>query len=161
MTVVEIVFRILNFITLIALFIYLYKKYVAQGVKNQIEQQDALQERLLSRQEQLETESHLLDQKIVYEEALCAQLTDKVVQWAAIIEEEKNVRQSEKDRIAYIIIDSLKLQEQNKANENFFCYVQKQVALEVKKKLEKKFMADNEQKAYIKMILSYMKEQAK
>ena len=159
-TIVDVVFRWLNFATLIALFVYLYNKYVKLTVHVGIAKQDAFEQSLLSRQELLESEHALLDEKIEKEKVISQQLENKIVQWTAVIDDRYAVRQSEKERITSKLYTQLKIQQELVMQQQLLSYVRLHATAQAERALQERFSDSDSQSKYIDDIIAYMKEQA-
>ncbi len=96
---VVIVFRLLNFGVLIALFAYFFKKYALQVVHIRIAQKESVMKTLQSQQIQLEQKKSELDQNIDEQMQECTELKKKMDQWNENIKQEVLIRMQEREHI--------------------------------------------------------------
>ncbi len=95
-TIIAIIFRLVNFAVLIALFIYLFKKYALSTITNRVAQKEALLQALYNQQQLLEKQQYALDNHVDQEAALCAELKEKVSQWKDLIDQKIVMREQER-----------------------------------------------------------------
>lgn len=95
-TIIAIIFRLVNFAVLIALFIYLFKKYALLTITNRVAQKEALLQALYNQQQLLEKQQYALDKHVDQEAALCAELKEKVSRWKDLIDQKIVMREQER-----------------------------------------------------------------
>lgn len=116
----SIFFRLLNFGVLVALGVYIFYKYMLNGIQQKIAQQKALHENKERQKELLHEENEKIKQSIVVQAQLGEALLYKVIQWSEQVELERaarkknyeklRVQQEKKDEIrrAQLELDALK-----------------------------------------------------
>src|SRR5436190_23666586 len=94
-TVIAVIFRLCNFGLIIALALYIFKKYMVAGIVTAMAKKKAEKEFLLNQQvllEQKQIELHILVQQ---ETDLCEHLKIKINEWKRIIEEQNFLQKKE------------------------------------------------------------------
>ncbi len=155
---VDICFRLINFFSLGALFVYGFWKYVLPTVYLQLQEADAQDEELLSKQSILEADYTELDESILRDEKVTQELHEKILLWSASINSTVHARSEEKKRV----IRKLEVDRVAQENSKALLKLQKEVArdaiIDSQKELQSRFKDIDEQKKYIDTILMFMKE---
>jgi uncharacterized protein YlxW (UPF0749 family) len=156
--VVAIVFRILNFVVLIGLIVYLYKQYLHKLIIAMIEQKKRTVLGLEQERAALIRRLDESDQRIKSEQEEYNRLQKKVADWQASVEHERLVRVNKKQ--AYI--DSLKkqaaLRVQNVTTSRIMLQALPIVLDRTQVQLEKTFDSIEAKKKFMNRIIVTMQE---
>jgi hypothetical protein len=91
-------FRYLNFAIVIAIAVYIFKRYLLVGIKGEMAAQEAEQESLTLHKDALVAKQDLLKQKKVSQEQLYADLLRKVKAWRGLFE--VSLQERERERLS-------------------------------------------------------------
>lgn len=152
------IFRLINFTGLIALFIYLFKKYLRPIIVISVGQKEAVVRNLFNQQQMLEQEQYALDERAAKEVKQCVDLKEKVIQWKNVVDQEiakrdkergdriKILRERAHQRVKRCAIDQVKRQ--------VLAHATTQTALA----LGKRFADVQKGHSFIKPIINFMRE---
>lgn len=156
--IIAITFRLLNFAVLIALFIYIFKKYILPTILIRIGQKEALLRQLFNKQQALEQEQYALGETVAKEAQLCAELKKKVQQWKKEVDQEFAERTKEKTEG----IKQLKQKTQQRAQWYGNNKIKKEVltaaTAQAKVSLKKQFADPKKGHNFIQPIIDFMRK---
>lgn len=156
--IVAVIFRLLNFAGLIALFVYLFKKYALEVIAICIVQQESLVRALFNRQDELEVEQRALDEQVVYEAQLCAELKEKIAQWKNLVDQDLAAREHVRaDRIK-LLSQHAHQHAQNYAMNKAKRQVLSQVSTHVRDTMTKQFTDAKEGQKFLEPIINFMRK---
>lgn len=108
--IVAIVFRILNFIVLIGVGIFLFRRYVLPGLKADYNKDKAFKKSLAEQKRLLEERSYELDMRYAQQTIKGDYLKERVIQWQESIAHKKQMRAQEKEQRLYQLTQIYKKQ---------------------------------------------------
>ena len=154
--IVAIIFRLLNFVGLFALFFYLFKKYALQMIIIQIGQKESILRNLFNRQQALEQEQYLLDERVTKEAQLCASLKEKVVRWRKLVDQKLAERDQERTDRIKLLSQVAHQHAENHAMNQVKKGVLSTIATQAQGVLSKRFADTKEGQEFIKPIIDFM-----
>jgi hypothetical protein len=95
---VNIFFRLLNFSIILALGIYLFKKYVYPTALEEIAEKESFIRGLSQQNSVLQERAHVLDNHISYQQQFCAQMRDKLLRWQEKVHMQEQAKLQQRKR---------------------------------------------------------------
>ena len=106
--IIAFTFKILNFLVIIGLGVYFFKKYALQKITIGIARKASFIRGLFDRQQKLEQQQYELDQTIAKEEHLCLVLKKKIDLWRNQVEKKLKEKEEKQEKHKQILYKCLK-----------------------------------------------------
>jgi hypothetical protein len=116
-TFITVFFRLVNFVALIGLVIFAFKKYFRASVQEAIENKKLKEINIGNHIRELEHRSKNLSDDIVHQEQLCEYLIDRTTRWQQVFEEHAKQRLQEQKNLALQVRIKAEQQVENLAKE--------------------------------------------
>ena len=155
---VTIIFKILNFVALIGLFIFIFKKYFRNEIEAAIEHDHLEEVNLNTRIKEIEQRGSELSEEIFKQEKLCEYLNARTSQWQIAFEKNTEQKQREQQELHRRATDRAKLQAQTIAYERTIQAVLPKALATACNKLKGSFEGSAGGKDLVKDILNHMKK---
>ena len=157
-TFISVIFRLINFAILIALFTYLFKRYALETLKESMAGEQEALSALQQNKEQLTLSSRLATQSLADQEQLCIVLARKVDAWQAVCNHELAQRQQEKERLLQQLIAKNQEQSDNVAFDSVQRHVLPIVLVKAKAQLQTMFESEEKGRVYIEQLVEQLKK---
>jgi GMP synthase PP-ATPase subunit len=157
-SIVTILFRLLNFVALMALFTFIFKKYMKKDIEESIEH---------DKQDEINMNNHIIEashrsqelsEEIINQEKLCKYLLDRTDQWHATFDESMQEKKHEKYALQLKEIERTKRQTQAIADEHLRQVVLPKAIAESRAQLTASFAHESKNKAFVHDIISHIKK---
>ena len=155
---VIIFFRLFNFVLLIVLGIYAYKKYGATALMNLITQKEKSRVSLYEENKQLEQEQLSIEKKMQEEELLCASLKRKVDEWQRVLNIQREQEEKEIAERLKKIKKTRKIQALHSETNRAHALVAQSVVHTIQTSLTHYFTLEERGKEYLHDMLTMMNE---
>ena len=149
-------FRMLNFAALVALGVYVFYKYMLNGIQQKIAQQQAMRENKLRQKQLLHEENEKIKQSIQVQAQMGEDLLDKVAQWSVQVEKERVANKKYRDELR--IQQEKKHERQREQRE---LYALKKLVMpgaieQARKELIHQFAVENKSENYLNSLIAKM-----
>ncbi len=155
-SLVSLFFRLLNFILLGSLGIYLFKRYGLSVIHARIKEKESALAQLKQQRDTLKGTMRSLEHQRFDQDLIAAQLSAKIERWQRVYQTRERVRYEEKQRLITLL--TKKIHEQTRNNE--LATVQRRVfpvaLLESRKQLTQSFQNPEKGDDFIQHLLSFM-----
>lgn len=94
-SIVNIVFRLINFVALLGFAAYIYKRYFFSDITEKINQEETEKETLCHQIGELDQQSNTLSHEIIAQEEHCKELQTRVTQWQHVFNQEMETRRKD------------------------------------------------------------------
>lgn len=155
---ISIFFRLLNFGLLIALFIYLYKRYIAQTLADSMQTQRALQNALEQERDILGEKQTILDMNMQAQEALRVVLMQKIELWKSSFMSERQKHLVEKESLEKRLAEKMDVRKEQYTIEQAQQRILPLAIEKARQQLEKTFESAQKSEAYNAAIIAYLRE---
>jgi len=156
--IVAVIFKLINFFTLIGLVLFLFKKYVKADVLFAIEQKKADHEALLRQQISLENQQRNLDEQVQSESIQCQDFKSKIDEWKRIVIFEQDTHEKNLD----VILSAAKQRRteiaRKQENQRIQNHIIDAVTNDLKKSLSHDFSHSKKGNDYLDAIVRFMNE---
>ncbi len=147
-------FRMLNFAALVALGVYVFYKYMLNGIQQKIAQQQAMRENKLRQKQLLHEENEKIKQSIQVQAQMGEDLLDKVAQWSVQVEKERVANKKYRDELR--IQQEKKHERQREQRE---LYALKKLVMpgaieQARKELIHQFAVENKSENYLNSLMA-------
>jgi len=157
-TFVTIFFRLLNFVVLIALSAFVFKKYFRKSIEDAIEQKQLEEINVGNQIRELEQRSKNLSEEIVRQEQLCEHLIERTTQWHQAFDIQTQDQLEEQKKLALQAQLRVEKQAENLASERIIKAVGPMVIEQTTKKLEDLYADQKHNKHFVDSIVGFMKK---
>lgn len=157
-TVISIIFRIINFSLIIALFVYLFRTYVVTMIKEAIQRDDALEQERHRKKKSLEHEVKLLDKQMQEQAHLCDHLMKKVKQWDEIFKENEHSKAKEQKTIQEEIQKKMNVQVEQIEKRRVYKQVVPQALDKARNELEAKYKEKENGEHFLNYLMRFMEQ---
>lgn len=150
---VELVFKIVNFIAIIGLLAFIFKKYLLGTLRDQMHTKELVVEKLKKAFHTITRNYQLLDREIDHEQQQQRELKDKIVRWRADIDQQhEQLAQERNERSSKLKVQML---QQIKEIQKYVLYKQvlPQAVEQARSQLAKKFDDEQQQKEYLSELM--------
>ncbi len=155
-TILSLIFLVLNFGVLIALGIYLFKRYGLAGIKERIRSEEESLQRLHERKEQLGYDNRMLTEQLVLQDVECVDLGNKIERWHSAYEREQHARYQELAILKERVTKKIEMQEQTVALDFLTKKVVPKAIEEATVKLGQQFASPQEGRQFLTQLIAYM-----
>lgn len=151
------IFSILNFLVIIGVMVYIFRRYIQGEIEQKIRYENGLLRQLRLTHDALVSEQKQVQESVLDQDRICKQLRSNADHWKQIIEKESNEKDAQQEQI-YRTLEQ-KIQQQN----HYYSLKMdmKAVLSDVQKNLEQEAMSvlADEQKgrAYIAHVLAKLR----
>jgi len=157
-TFVTIFFRLLNFVILIALSAYIFKKYFRKSIEDAIKQKQLEEINVGNQIRELDQRSKNLSEEIVRQEQLCEYLIDRTTQWHQAFDQQTQDQLEEQKKLAFLAQLRTEKQAENIASERIIKAVGPMVIEQTTKRLEDLYADRKHNKLFVDSIIGFMKK---
>lgn len=157
-SLVAIIFRILNFVALIGLFTFVFKKYFRNDIEQTIENDRLEKINLNTRISELEHRGSDLSEEIIKQEKLCAHLISRTDQWKAAFEKDIEQRRQEQQVLHIKATERAERQAATIVRERLIKAVLPKALDSAHNQLEESFEKSEHGKDFVRSILAHMKK---
>lgn len=156
---ISVIFRLINFLTVIALFYWLYHRYVVAAIKKEISDQEKdlaflAQQKDASYQEVVKSQQAIVDQK-----QLISHLTQCMQTWQNVSEQKRVAHEQEQDtyrqKIASLTTEQSKRFAQYELNQRLF----EPVLRDVSSGLKHHFNQKKNSNQYMQQVLTFIRKE--
>ncbi len=158
--IIAIIFRLINFLILIALGIYCFKKYALEVIRGNISAEQEHLDELKARAQELQQEKKNLEKGIKEDGRACSLLREKIATWHIAAEQESDAFKAERE--GRIEIVKARAEKQAQAIE---LYRRQQIIVpaaieKAQTLLEKTFASKDRAHSYVQQVIAKMEESA-
>lgn len=159
-SIVTILFRLINFVALIALAIVLFKRYFLSDITEKIDQEEVEKDTLRHNIIILEQQGNALSDNMIEQEQLCLKLSDRVEQWHHVFNQE--IEKKRKDNLDLRIKTAERNEMQKKmiTQDRLMAAIIPQAIEQVQTTLIKKFSAPDKNKNFVFDIIDHIKKRS-
>lgn len=154
--IVAVIFRLINFISVIGLGIYFFKKNVAPDMWYLITKKKEARESLFNRQAMLEKKQSDLDTLLKEESLLCDQFRIKIDTWKQAVEQESVLHQKKQLEYKTIIAQRAAQRALHKENSRIQIIVMDSLIPELQESLSHYFNKEQPSVEYLNSIVHFM-----
>jgi biopolymer transport protein ExbB/TolQ len=155
---VAVVFRFINFFTLIGLSFFLFKKYIKSDLLFLIAKKEAAHESLCTQQITLENQQRELDTLLKQETILCQDFRSKIDEWKKIVTLEHEACEKECNRTLAVVKKRTVEIAVHKENQRIQTVVSNAVTTNLEKSLSFHFKDTQQGTDYLDAIVHFMNE---
>ncbi|HZW61697.1 MAG TPA: hypothetical protein VFF04_05730 [Candidatus Babeliales bacterium] len=155
-TTISIIFKLLNFAVLIGLFVYLFKNYFLDSIKEQMNAKEQFLADLKHQKEALKEQQKKLEQQIEAQDIVCADFGNKIERWQAAVHEEEIKKQKMREQLHAKLTKKIEYQAHQLSVEKIEKIIEPQALEHAKATLEKEFTAAPAGQRFIEQLINYM-----
>lgn len=159
-SIVAILFRLINFAALIAVAIFLYKKYIKCDLLCMIAEKKSSHEHLCEQQLSFEQQQAALDTLLKKEAVLCKNFRTKIDEWKKTITLEHEMAQKMHAQELVAAQERAATIAANREQEKIRAVVTHEVAANLQKNLSRYFKDASKNSDYLNAIVRFMDEKA-
>lgn len=153
-----IIFKFLNFAALIALALYIFKKYFLHDIKEKISDKDKYEADLTHEIITLESSGSNLSDQIIKQEKLCQYLIDKTNQWNAVFQQDLKTQLEHKNKISQQMCDRTERQSQALSQERVMTHVLPQAVNKALENLKQIYRQSEQNTIFVHAIIEHIKK---
>jgi F0F1-type ATP synthase membrane subunit b/b' len=152
------IFKLINFIIVIGLGIYLTKKYVIPFLEQEIAKYQESIQRLHTAKEQLDVQQAHIDQQRLMQEQLAQELTQKIHEWHRVVSTTKQQHEVERDARRSTLIQEYMTCQQTNAQEQIRQTIAKKVFAQMNQELQTTFTPKQRGQEYLHDVIKAMRQ---
>lgn len=155
---ITILFRLLNFAALIALFAYIFKKYMRHDIEQAIEHHRLEETNITNQIEENTLHGSKLSEEIRQQENLCQHLIARANQWKLAFGQEQQKKQLEIHAIQQKCLERIQRQARAIERERIIQAVLPKAVEKAQAQLMQSFTQENKNRQFIDDIIAHMKK---
>ena len=155
---ITIIFRLLNFVALMALFAYIFKKYLRKDIEESIEHDRLAEVNLNIRIGEMKHRSSEISEEIIKQQKLCEYLNARTNQWKTAFEKDVKRRRDQQKALDMQMTEHARQQVQAIAQERMVQAVLPKALAAAHDRLKKSFEAPDHGSVFVHNILAQMKK---
>lgn len=154
--IVTIIFRLINFFSVIGLGVYLFNKHISSDIWDMIHKKKEVHNALLNQQTTLEKKQSELDTLLKEESLLCEQFRIKIDEWKKAVEIESNLRKKKNNEYKAVIAQRIAERARHKENARIQTIALNSLVPELQKSLSHYFDNKKHSGEYLNSIVQFM-----
>lgn len=150
-------FRLFNFALLMAVFYYIFKKYIKHQAEEKINQKESLLKGLKEQGYMLEGKGHNLELRMKFQEDKMQKLKERIQEWNQAVKIEQEKRKEENARLFQAIAQRMHHKNEEIKKTYLKSIIIPQVVNAVRTDLHKEFADQEKGKNYLQELFTHLK----